>query len=79
MRLSGLNPSMKEVKEVMSHIDTDKNGLIAFDEFVNWMSSQTKVKNANKQEDELLASFKYDNFIILRIESHAVRLLNSIF
>lgn len=55
MKYLGLNPSEKEVKQMIEVVDTNCNGYVDYDEFYQMMT-QTKIKPKNN-DDELKEAF----------------------
>ncbi|KAM0332608.1 hypothetical protein ACHAQA_002892 [Verticillium albo-atrum] len=56
MNSLGLKPSLDEVKEMIQEIDTDGDGRIDFDEFLEIMAAPARPVGST--EDELVAAFE---------------------
>eukprot|EP01101_Sappina_pedata_P009203 TRINITY_DN52_c0_g2_i1.p2 TRINITY_DN52_c0_g2~~TRINITY_DN52_c0_g2_i1.p2 ORF type:complete len:161 (-),score=90.22 TRINITY_DN52_c0_g2_i1:99-554(-) len=57
MRRLGQNPTDEELNAMVNDVDTDGNGSIDFEEFLEMMIRQTKSSDPNPEE-ELLEAFK---------------------
>ncbi|CRJ92834.1 hypothetical protein BN1708_017034, partial [Verticillium longisporum] len=56
MKSLGLKPSLEEVKEMIKEIDTDGDGRIDFDEFLEIMAAPARPVGST--ENELVAAFE---------------------
>ncbi|XP_066297460.1 troponin C-like [Branchiostoma lanceolatum] len=53
----GLNPSRKELEEIMAEADEDGSGTMDFDEFLELMAKQMHQEEGELNEDEVRAAF----------------------
>ncbi|XP_078696154.1 troponin C-like isoform X2 [Branchiostoma floridae x Branchiostoma belcheri] len=54
----GLNPSRKELEEIMAEADEDGSGTMDFDEFLELMAKQMHQEEGELNEDEVRAAFR---------------------
>ena len=64
IRACGMNPTAKEIDEVMKKADTDKSGGINFDEFVKFLSGMAArvkrdIESGNGPEQQMREAFAY--------------------
>jgi Ca2+-binding EF-hand superfamily protein len=55
VRSLGLNPTMEELEKMVKEIDANNNGVIEFDEFVDFMEKKMRKKES---EEELIEVFR---------------------
>jgi Ca2+-binding EF-hand superfamily protein len=53
-RSLGLEPTEQELNDMMREVDTDGNGIIDFQEFLNLIARKMKVKLCNLMNDQLV-------------------------
>lgn len=61
MRELGLNPSKAELEDLVNEADTNKDGVINFEEFLNLMSQSVKETDSEKELLEAFRVFDKDN------------------
>lgn len=61
MQIIGLHPTQDELEIMLASVDTDRNGVIDFDEFVDLMAGHLKDENSDDRsvfnDDELREAF----------------------